>query len=404
MLGQLTNVHPTPDAGSTDWLQRFAPTRADELATPNHIVAQTSAALQRGRVVLFSGPPGSCKTTTISVLCTQYQIDLTVVDAAQHGSLKLQSVVRGVATAALGPVHAVAIENADVLAATSETIAWIKQRASKENYNPIVFVVQDRYSAAAKRIASVATDDVRFPPVSRARLEYAVALSIHRAGLSMTADALQAIVEYSGGDLRKALIEAEWECRVDSRNCPTEKRAPRNAFEATERVFAASSSNEDPVDIVLADRHVRTAFLAENATRRCGNLCQVQTMIEALSADDAMRFADGGAAGVAYAAMQVRRRSGRVTFPSKAAFGSHPTITKPHKTLYNHLHADVVNFFVVPVAKSAAALPRVPARSIPAEVVKVACVSAATARTRSALAVAGYAVYKPAHMRPNMLQ
>jgi hypothetical protein len=139
---------------------------------------------------------------------------------------------------------------------------------------------------------------------------------------------------------------------------------------------------EQSVQALKTDRELCTAFLAHNRPSL--------RLALALSDEDATTFSAPSMEAVVMTARAERRRpSARSTqFPVAAAFGRMPTIGKGRRALRSWASEEALQWFVAPVARSAASLPTVPRGAVPRDVAE-----AASRATRSTAARARGALY-----------
>lgn len=362
------------EGDSHAWLTATAPQTLAQCAVDPAAVAKLKGALANPAcaAVLVCGPPGSGKSVTAACAIRDARGVPRVVDAADD--------LEGACEAVRCHGQPVIVENSEAPGAASKLAAAARCRGA--GGLPALLVVQQRYGPAGRTLASSAGCVVCFGPVPLPRAVYAAAAAAHALGASLPREQITRIARGCGGDLRAALLRCAWEALGGSAtqldNTP---RAPRDAFEALSVMANRSASLDDGINALAVDRELHTAFLAHNRPSA--------RLAASLSDDDYATFATPCAAQLVLTARDARRPAAS-QFPAAAAFGRLPTISKGRRALRESVSDDVLHFFVGPLARSGAALPKPPRGAVSSEVAQAAARAARStaARARAALHMA----------------
>lgn len=356
----------------SSWATVAAPTTVPMVAAhPSAIRGLTEALRNRGATVLVSGPPGSCKSTLLNCLLV-IPGKAVVVDAATEGAKTVANSIHSVCRGETGV--GLIVENADVTGVASASAAAVRKHQPCKG-QCIVFIVQERFSAHGRTLASACGADVRVPAVPNERAVFAVAQACHKTGAALDICQIRACVRYAAGDLRKALIEAQW-CTLDrddaSQVVTGEKkleRLPRDSLEAAERVASAGAADDLSSIVQGVDSELTMAYLADRAARNCARLGRAARVAEALSDDDVCGYAPEARLAALHAIRRATRAHCRGgAFPPLSAFGRNPRRSLALSRARALVSQDALDYYIHPVALCSAPLARVSPSAIPVEI------------------------------------
>lgn len=336
---------PPPSGGAT-----HGELRPSELAADPTAISSAKRALEQGGSLLISGPPGSGKSTTIASLTRAMGESPVFLDAAELTPPMIQTAVQGAGAGSMGARARVIIENCEARGAASAIAAAIRSSGAVAN---VVAIVTDRYGSPGSTLARAVRHDVRFPPISDARMNWALGRAARMHGWRCDASHVRAASSRGRGDLRAALHALRWVSidtanDVATGNGPGQLREARDSFEAATRVLNPQTDTDRAVSgverLVNTDRAVVLAHAAHTGyTRKGCTLATAARLASALSDEDAAGFASECGIAAALAARRCWSRSHRgdrvKRFPPTESFGAMPRRSSGQRELSRALGA-----------------------------------------------------------------
>lgn len=209
-------------AASQPWVEKYRPQTVDEVAHQDEVVSALKTALHDGNLphLLFYGPPGSGKTSTILAVCKQlfgaaFRERVLELNASDERGIsvvreKVKTFAKGatsahtVAGVPCPPWKVIILDEADSMTSDAQSAL----RRTMETYSKVTrFCLVCNYVSRIIEPLASRCAKFRFRPldgqVMRARLEY-VAREEGLASANL-GPVLQCVMDVSNGDLRKAI-------------------------------------------------------------------------------------------------------------------------------------------------------------------------------------------------------
>lgn len=106
------------------WVEKYRPKKIDDCILTDDLKSRLKSMLDQGQIqnMIFSGPPGTGKTTAAKALCNELGVDYLIINASENGNIDtLRTTIRDYASCMSldGSIRCVILDEADYLNAQS---------------------------------------------------------------------------------------------------------------------------------------------------------------------------------------------------------------------------------------------------------------------------------------------
>jgi replication factor C subunit 2/4 len=198
------------------WVEKYRPQNIDDIVQQEEVVNALRSTLGKGDLphLIFHGPPGTGKTSTAIALCRtlfpagemrRRVMELNASD--ERGINAVRSKIKQFASLAVGPGEVpfkiIILDEADSMTRDAQNAL----RRVIESYSAVTrFIIICNYISKIIDPILSRCAKFRFKPLARESLVGRLTYIAQQEGLDVeSSDAYDALVEISGGDLRKAI-------------------------------------------------------------------------------------------------------------------------------------------------------------------------------------------------------
>ena len=194
------------------WAEKYRPKRTSELVGNEDARLVVSAWLRewkpKAKPVLVVGPPGTGKTTLVTLLAQESGMNLVALNASDVRTKEKLGRKIGEATRTVslfGGRSLIFLDEVDGLLGRSDYggVEFIKD-AIKETVNPIIMAANDPEADEVRKLAAACTT-VRFRPPPPREVELYLRRIAQREGVEVSDEELRRCAGTAGGDIRQAI-------------------------------------------------------------------------------------------------------------------------------------------------------------------------------------------------------
>jgi replication factor C small subunit len=205
------NVRMTVD--TTIWIEKYRPAKLADMVGQKEIVERLTSYVQSGSMphLLFTGPAGVGKTTAAVALARDFfgevwHMNFRELNASDERGIEVvrNQIKQFARTSPLGGAtfKILFLDEADALTPDAQAAL----RRTMENYAATCrFILSCNYSSKIIDPIQSRCAIYRFRPLDRESVTLEVERIAHQEGLTLTPDAVQAIVDIAQGDMRRAI-------------------------------------------------------------------------------------------------------------------------------------------------------------------------------------------------------
>jgi replication factor C large subunit len=305
----MNDLHPIRASGSTIiWADKYSPQKTSEVLGNNEAVSKivkwlsawSGGRTPEKRAILLSGPTGIGKTAMVYAISNELGYEVVEVNASDKrdretvrrivGAYSLQgsllSDIRG---------RVLLIDEVDGLSGDEDrggVSAMIE--TIKQTVNPIILTANDKWDPKIRSLKSYCMIlDIR--KIQASTIINALAKICQKEGIKPKPEALRAIAENSGGDLRSAINDlqavAEGKTEIDLddvKGLRTKRDRVKGIFDGLRGMFQASNLNEarSSIESLDMDHDMLIQWVYENIPREFSNPSELAQGFNALSRAD----------------------------------------------------------------------------------------------------------------------
>ncbi|NWF94693.1 MAG: replication factor C large subunit [Candidatus Thorarchaeota archaeon] len=285
------------------WVEKYRPRRLKEMVGNresldqlNEWIKSWQSGVPEFRALLLLGPPGVGKTSAVSVMAAEHNLELVEFNASDRRNKDaIETLVWRAATQETidGRRRLILLDEIDGLSGTSDRggtaaiISLIEQTA-----HPIVMTANDEESPRVKDLRK-SCEVLRFNPLTTDEIEEIVRAIVDSEGLGTEESIIQSIARQSHGDARAAISDLEaaesGQYSTDARGLPS-RDVQRRIGESLARLFMASSASTASllVSETDLDQDQLILWLEENVHLHLVEADELEAGLEALSMADVL--------------------------------------------------------------------------------------------------------------------